>query len=76
MFRVSLTRPSKDEIDAIATARSAGREGGSHEGVLTSLLNEMDGVEDLTGVTVIGATNRPDIIVRDAVSCMLYRQTY
>ncbi|KAI0317871.1 AAA family ATPase [Amylostereum chailletii] len=51
-----------DEIDALATARSTGLEGGSHEGVLTSLLNEMDGVEELTGVTVIGATNRPEIL--------------
>ncbi|ETW82240.1 AAA ATPase [Heterobasidion irregulare TC 32-1] len=51
-----------DEIDALATSRSAGTEGGSHEGVLMSLLNEMDGVEELVGVTVIGATNRPDVI--------------
>ena len=45
----------RDEIDALATSRSAGMEGGSHEGVLISLLNEMDGVEELVGVTVIGA---------------------
>ncbi|KAI0055886.1 AAA family ATPase [Artomyces pyxidatus] len=51
-----------DEIDALATARSSGTEGGSHEGVLTSLLNEMDGIEELVGVTVIGATNRPDVL--------------
>lgn len=37
--------------------------GSSHEGVLTSLLNEMDGVQELTGVTVVAATNRPDAIV-------------
>ena len=54
----------QDEIDALATSRSAGTEGGPHEGVLMSLLNEMDGVEELVGVTVIGATNRPDVIVR------------
>ena len=36
----------------------------SHEGVLTSLLNEMDGVQELIGVTIIAATNRPDVIVR------------
>lgn len=35
----------------------------SHEGVLTSLLNEMDGVQELTGVTVVAATNRPEAIV-------------
>jgi AAA family ATPase len=32
--------------------------------VLTSLLNEMDGVQELLGVTVVAATNRPDVIVR------------
>lgn len=56
----------QDEIDALATAR-ASREaesgGTSHEGVLTSLLNEMDGVQELLGVTVVAATNRPDVLV-------------
>ncbi|EGO23346.1 hypothetical protein SERLADRAFT_438665 [Serpula lacrymans var. lacrymans S7.9] len=53
-----------DEIDALGTSRtSAGSSGGGpHEGVLTSLLNEMDGVQELVGVTVIAATNRPDVI--------------
>jgi AAA family ATPase len=37
--------------------------GSSSEGVLTSLLNEMDGVQELVGVTVIAATNRPEAIV-------------
>ncbi|CAL1713789.1 unnamed protein product [Somion occarium] len=50
-----------DEIDALGSSRSdADSGGGSHEGVLTSLLNEMDGVEELVGVTVVAATNRPD----------------
>lgn len=40
-----------------------GSAAGSHEGVLTSLLNEMDGVQELVGVTIIAATNRPDVIV-------------
>jgi AAA family ATPase len=35
----------------------------SHNGVLTSLLNEMDGIEELSGVTVVAATNRPDVLV-------------
>ena len=30
--------------------------------VLAQLLNEMDGVENLTDVTVVAATNRPDMI--------------
>ncbi|KAH9919180.1 AAA family ATPase [Epithele typhae] len=50
-----------DEIDALATSRSDSG-GGAHEGVLTSLLTEMDGVEALNGVTVVAATNRPDVI--------------
>ncbi|KAI0093429.1 AAA family ATPase [Irpex rosettiformis] len=52
-----------DEIDALATSRYGADSGGSsHDGVLTSLLNEMDGVEELVGVTVVAATNRPDAI--------------
>ncbi|KAI0823937.1 AAA family ATPase [Trametes gibbosa] len=52
-----------DEIDALATSRSASDAGGgAHEGVLTSLLNEMDGVQELVGVTIVAATNRPDVI--------------
>ncbi|KAH9057499.1 AAA family ATPase [Lactarius vividus] len=54
-----------DEIDALATSRSStapDSESGTHEGVLLSLLNEMDGVEELVGVTVIGATNRPEAL--------------
>ncbi|KAG1794579.1 P-loop containing nucleoside triphosphate hydrolase protein [Suillus plorans] len=52
-----------DEIDALGTSRSSDSDTGSaHEGVLTSLLNEMDGVQELVGVTIIAATNRPDVI--------------
>ncbi|KAG1836114.1 P-loop containing nucleoside triphosphate hydrolase protein [Suillus subalutaceus] len=52
-----------DEIDALGTSRSSDSETGTaHEGVLTSLLNEMDGVQELVGVTIIAATNRPDVI--------------
>jgi len=53
-----------DEIDALGSSRSGSEDGGvsSHEGVLTSLLNEMDGVQELVGVTIIAATNRPDVI--------------
>lgn len=50
---------SQDEIDALGSARS---DDTSHSGVLTSLLNEMDGIEDLSGVTVVAATNRPDVL--------------
>ena len=51
-----------DEIDAIAPSR--GGMGDSHvtERVISQLLTELDGLEELRDVTVIAATNRPDII--------------
>lgn len=50
-----------DEIDSIAPSREGG---GGHEGLNTvaTLLNEMDGVEDVQRVLVLAATNRPDAI--------------
>ncbi|MCC6043233.1 MAG: AAA family ATPase, partial [Candidatus Verstraetearchaeota archaeon] len=52
-----------DEIDAIAPRRGSGI-GDSHvtDRVVNQLLTEMDGIEDLKGVVVIAATNRPDIL--------------
>src|ERR687898_401548 len=52
-----------DELDAIAPVRGADF-GDSHvtERVISQLLTELDGLEILTNVLVIGATNRPDII--------------
>lgn len=52
-----------DEIDSIAIKRG-GYNNSSREGdkVLNQLLAEMDGIEDLTNVIVMGATNRPDIL--------------
>lgn len=47
-----------DEIDAIATSREELLTLAS-QNVLTSLLNEIDGVEELKGVVVVAATNRP-----------------
>ena len=51
-----------DEIDAVAPMR--GRDLGSHvtESVVSQILTEMDGLEELHNVTVIAATNRPDIL--------------
>ena len=51
-----------DELDAIAPRR--GSEGDAHvtERVISQMLTELDGLEDLKGVVVIAATNRPDII--------------
>jgi transitional endoplasmic reticulum ATPase len=56
-----------DEIDAIAPRRSGTNGGGggdSHvtERLVSQMLTEIDGLEDLKGVVIIGATNRPDII--------------
>lgn len=51
-----------DEIDALGTARNDDRTSGAHEGVLTSMLNEMDGIQELQGVIVVAATNRPDVM--------------
>ena len=52
-----------DEVDAIAPRRSSGEgDGQVTERVVSQLLTEMDGLEELKGVVVLGATNRPDII--------------
>lgn len=52
-----------DEIDAIAPTRgSAAGEPRVVERMVNTLLSEMDGLEELRGVVVIGATNRPDLM--------------
>ena len=53
-----------DEVDAIAPRRGGGLGGDSHvtERLISQLLTELDGLEILTNVIVIAATNRPDII--------------
>src|SRR3984885_1230293 len=52
-----------DEMDAIAPRRNAGESDSQvTERVVSQLLTEMDGLEELEGVVVLGATNRPDII--------------
>jgi len=50
-----------DEIDAIGGTRGGGA-GKVGDRVLAQLLTEMDGVEGLEGVTVVAATNRPDMM--------------
>ncbi|MEM0964494.1 MAG: AAA family ATPase, partial [Bacteroidota bacterium] len=52
-----------DEIDALAPARG-GSFGDSNvtERVVNTLLAEMDGLEELQGVVVVGATNRPTLL--------------
>ncbi|MEM0223094.1 MAG: CDC48 family AAA ATPase, partial [Thermofilum sp.] len=52
-----------DEIDALAPVRGlVTADSGVTERVVSQLLTEMDGLERLEGVVVIGATNRPDIL--------------
>jgi len=53
-----------DEIDSIATERGSGGGGGSQvsERVVSQLLTELDGLEELEDVVVIATSNRPDLI--------------
>ena len=51
-----------DEVDALAPPRGGAGDGGSTDRVVAALLTEMDGLESLRDVVVIGATNRPDLV--------------
>jgi transitional endoplasmic reticulum ATPase len=51
-----------DEIDSIAPIRGAGGETAVTERVVSQLLTELDGMENLRGVVVLAATNRADMI--------------
>ena len=51
-----------DEIDSIAPIRGVGSESAVTERVVSQLLTELDGMENLRGVIVLAATNRPDMI--------------
>jgi AAA family ATPase, CDC48 subfamily len=52
-----------DELDALAPARGGGEDGSRvSERVVNQILTELDGLVELEGVVVIGASNRPDII--------------
>ena len=52
-----------DELDALGSARGTGASSASvGDRVLAQLLTEMDGIEALKDVTVVAATNRPDMI--------------
>ncbi|XP_077388106.1 ATPase family gene 2 protein homolog A isoform X2 [Festucalex cinctus] len=59
-----------DEIDALASERgSFSGSGGVGDRVLAQLLTEMDGIEQLGNVTVLAATNRPDMIDKARLFC-------
>jgi transitional endoplasmic reticulum ATPase len=51
-----------DEVDAIAKARSEDGDSDVVERVVSQLLTELDGIEPRSGVTVVAATNRPDMV--------------
>jgi SpoVK/Ycf46/Vps4 family AAA+-type ATPase len=51
-----------DEIDALAPRRGQSFDSGVTDRVVAALLTELDGIEPLRNVVVLGATNRPDLI--------------
>ncbi|MEV4718327.1 AAA family ATPase [Micromonospora noduli] len=51
-----------DEVDALAPVRGQVTDGGTTDRVVAALLTELDGVETLRNVVVVGATNRPDLV--------------
>jgi transitional endoplasmic reticulum ATPase len=51
-----------DEIDSIAPVRGKSFDSGVTERMISQFLTELDGLEELKGVVVVAATNRPDMI--------------
>ncbi|MHA2332428.1 MAG: CDC48 family AAA ATPase [Candidatus Hodarchaeales archaeon] len=51
-----------DELDSVAPARGTNNNTGVTDRVVSALLTEIDGIEELSGVFVIAATNRPELI--------------
>ncbi|MGV0721312.1 AAA family ATPase [Mycolicibacterium elephantis] len=51
-----------DEIDALAPRRGQSFDSGVTDRVVATLLTELDGIDPLRDVVVLGATNRPDLI--------------
>jgi transitional endoplasmic reticulum ATPase len=51
-----------DEVDALAPRRGQSSDSGVSDRVVAALLTELDGVEPLRDVIVLGATNRPELV--------------
>ena len=51
-----------DEIDAMAPKRGSGSDSAVTDRVISQFLAELDGIEELKGVVVLAATNRPDLL--------------
>ena len=51
-----------DELDSLTPVRGRGSDSHVMESVVNQILTEFDGLEDMRGVVVMGATNRPDMI--------------
>ena len=51
-----------DEIDSITPVRGRSSDSGVTERVISQLLTELDGLEELRNVVVVAATNRPDMV--------------
>ncbi|GAA5155461.1 AAA family ATPase [Amycolatopsis dongchuanensis] len=51
-----------DEVDAIAPRRGQSSDSGVTDRVVAALLTELDGVEPMRDVVVLGATNRPELV--------------
>lgn len=51
-----------DEVDALAPRRGQSGDSGVADRVVAALLTELDGVEPMRDVVVLGATNRPDLV--------------
>ncbi len=51
-----------DEVDALAPVRGQSSDSGVADRVVAALLTELDGIEGLRNVVVVGATNRPDLV--------------
>lgn len=51
-----------DEVDALAPTRGRSTDSGVTERVISQILTEMDGLEELKDIVVLAATNRPDMV--------------